>query len=81
MLDVIGAGATVTSAQDWHTIWNASPEAAYTTKEINTIQKKGQNGPAVTAELHSEFATSWVFQAKELLAREVRAYYRDPPPI
>lgn len=78
MLDVIGAGATATTAFDWYSIWKASPESAATQREIEAVQTEGKNRPAVEAELHSEFATSWGYQVKELLLRNLQSYWRDP---
>jgi ATP-binding cassette subfamily G (WHITE) protein 2 (SNQ2) len=78
MLDVIGAGATATSAQDWDAIWRGSSEAARTQDEIDAYYAEGRNRPAVTADLHSEFATPWLYQVKELFIREASSYWRDP---
>lgn len=78
MLDVIGAGATATTSFDWHNIWKSSPESDKLQKDLNDIHSEGRNRPAVEAELHSEFATSWFYQVKELLVRNAEAYWRDP---
>lgn len=78
MLDVIGAGATATSAQDWDAIWRRSSEATRTQEEIDHFYAEGRNRSAVTTDLHSEFATSWFYQVKELFIREAQSYWRDP---
>ncbi|CAA7262034.1 unnamed protein product [Cyclocybe aegerita] len=78
MLDVIGAGATATSEQDWYAIWKSSPEAKAGLEEIEAIHAEGRNRPAVEATFHSEFATSWVYQAWELFKRDAEAHWRDP---
>ena len=78
MLDVIGAGATAKSAQDWYSVWKQSPEAAAVSQEIDTIVSEGRQRGAVQTELKTEFATSWPVQVKELLARNVRSFWRDP---
>lgn len=78
MLDVIGAGATATSAQNWYDIWQAAPESKGLQQELDVIHNEGINRPAVTAELHSEFATSWPYQMWELLKRDAQAHWRDP---
>ncbi|KAJ3516223.1 hypothetical protein NLJ89_g1261 [Agrocybe chaxingu] len=78
MLDVIGAGATATSEQDWFAIWKSSPEAKAAQEEIATIHAEGRNRPAVEATFHSEFATSWAYQAWELFKRDAEAHWRDP---
>ena len=78
MLDVIGAGASGTSQQNWDEIWKASPEAKYVEQEIDAIHKEGRNRTAVTATLRSEFATSRTYQVWELLKRDAESYWRDP---
>ena len=78
MLDVIGAGATATTAQDWYGIWQTSPEASVTQDQIDAIHTEGRSRPAVETALHSEFATPWFVQVKELFVREAQAYWRDP---
>ncbi|KAJ3502427.1 hypothetical protein NLJ89_g8894 [Agrocybe chaxingu] len=57
MLDVIGAGATATSAQDWYALWKTSPEVKALQEELYSIHVEGRNRPAVEAAFHSEFAT------------------------
>ncbi|KAF5329467.1 hypothetical protein D9619_009293 [Psilocybe cf. subviscida] len=78
MLDVIGAGATATSDIDWHRIWNASSEAKTLQAELDDIHTEGRSRPAVTTEIHSEFATGWTFQLWELLKRASNDHYRNP---
>ncbi|GLB42209.1 putative ABC transporter superfamily, ABCG family. PDR (TC 3.A.1.205) subfamily protein [Lyophyllum shimeji] len=78
MLDVIGAGATATSAQNWHEIWCNSDESKRLQIEVEDIHTKGRNRPPVEATLHSEFATSWFTQTALLCKRNVEAYWRDP---
>lgn len=78
MLDVIGAGATAASKQDWHEIWCGSKEAIRLQQEIDTIHSEGRNRPSVEATLHSQFATSWFYQMALLLKRDAEAHWRDP---
>ncbi|KAG6805126.1 hypothetical protein H0H93_005568, partial [Arthromyces matolae] len=78
MLDVIGAGATATSAQDWHEIWLKSDESKRLQTEVETIHSEGRERPAVEATLHHEFATSWFYQVALLLRRNAQAYWRNP---
>jgi len=78
MLDVIGAGATATSAQNWYDIWQASPESKHVQQEIDAIHTEGRSRPPVQAEFHAEFASGWLFQTKELLMREAQANWRNP---
>ncbi|PPR00573.1 hypothetical protein CVT24_005458 [Panaeolus cyanescens] len=78
MLDVIGAGATASSEQDWHDVWLKSHEVVQVKQEIETIHTEGRNKPALTAEFRSEFATSWFYQMTELFKRDIQAHWRDP---
>lgn len=78
MLEVIGAGATATSSQDWYSVWKRSPEAIAVSQEIDTIISEGRKRGAVETELKTEFATPWLVQVKELLVRNVRSYWRNP---
>ncbi|KAG6909484.1 hypothetical protein DXG01_017206 [Tephrocybe rancida] len=78
MLDVIGAGATATSEQNWHYIWLQSEEAKRLQVEVDAIHAEGRNRPPVSATFHHEFATSWFQQVALLLKRNAEAYWRDP---
>ncbi|KAG5716666.1 Brefeldin A resistance protein [Termitomyces sp. T112] len=78
MLDVIGAGATASTNVNWHEIWKNSPEAVTTQEELERIHTEGRNRPPVAAAFHSEFATPWLHQTKELLIRNSRGFWRDP---
>lgn len=77
MLDVIGAGATASSSKDWHEIWINSPEAKALQRELDDIHEHGRNRPVATG-IRTEFATSWVYQFKELALRDAEAHWRDP---
>ncbi|KAF8888618.1 pleiotropic drug resistance ABC transporter [Infundibulicybe gibba] len=78
MLDVIGAGATATSAQDWHSIWRESNEAREVQNSIDDIHAQGRQRPPVATTIHSEFATSWFHQVKLLSRRQASFHWRDP---
>ncbi|KAG6865226.1 hypothetical protein C0991_004284 [Blastosporella zonata] len=78
MLDVIGAGATATSSQDWYDIWLKSDEAKRLQVEVDGIHTAGRNRPPVAATLQHEFATSWFYQTSLLLKRNAEAYWRNP---
>lgn len=78
MLDVIGAGATATSSQDWYQLWRASEESKQLQQEVDRIHSEGRNRPAVKTTFHTEFATSWMIQMKELLKRNFESYWREP---
>ncbi|KAJ6552975.1 pleiotropic drug resistance ABC transporter [Mycena capillaripes] len=78
MLDVIGAGATATSAQNWHDIWLKSPEAQRLQEEIDDIHAEGRSHPPVEAAFHSDFATSWLYQTTQLILRDAQYHWRRP---
>lgn len=78
MLDVIGAGATATSEQDWYGIWQQSEESIVVQKEVDAIHDDGLKRPPVETELHSEFAASWMSQLSELVKRGALRHWRDP---
>ncbi|KAK7025542.1 ATP-binding cassette transporter snq2 [Paramarasmius palmivorus] len=78
MLDVIGAGATATSEQDWHEIWKNSSEKTQLDIEVDRIHSEGRTRPPVQASFEHEFATPWYFQTWELLKRNCQSHYRDP---
>ncbi|KAJ3515824.1 hypothetical protein NLJ89_g1517 [Agrocybe chaxingu] len=77
MLDVIGAGATATSSQDWYQTWRNSPEFEATHHDIEEIHKIGRNRPAVETTLRTEFPTSWKTQVVELIKRGASDHYRN----
>jgi ATP-binding cassette subfamily G (WHITE) protein 2 (SNQ2) len=78
MLDVIGAGATATSEQNWHEVWLASKRATEVQQELDAIHSKGRDRPAVEATFHSAFATPWLYQVLRLCRRDAEAHWRDP---
>ncbi|KAJ7261710.1 ABC-2 type transporter-domain-containing protein [Mycena haematopus] len=78
MLDVIGAGATASSAQDWEAIWRNSPESAKARAELERIHAEGRGRGAVKATFTSDYAASWMQQATRLLRRDFRFRWRDP---
>ncbi|KAI0265431.1 ABC-2 type transporter-domain-containing protein [Gloeopeniophorella convolvens] len=78
ILDVIGAGATATTDIDWYNAWKQSPEAGGVDKELEILLEDGRNRHAVDTEQHTEFSTSWLFQVKTLLQRDITRHWRDP---
>jgi len=76
MLDVIGAGATASTTQNWYDVWQRSKEARDVQAKIEEIHAEGRSRPPVESTLHSEFATSWFYQFKELWKRDVTFRYR-----
>lgn len=77
-MDVIGAGASASTDKDWHNIWESSPEAQDVQRQIEEIHAEGRSKGAVEAALQTKFASSWLFQTKELLQRDLRSHWRDP---
>jgi len=78
MLDVIGAGATATTTVNWHDVWEKSPEATSTAREIQRVHQEGRNRPAVETKLRTEYSTSWVHQTFVVTQRSAAATWRDP---
>jgi len=80
VLDTIGAGATAsaTTRTDWYDVWLRSPEASALQERIAQIHANGHTQPAITAECHTQFATSWFYQATVLTKRNFVAYWRNP---
>ncbi|KAJ7649950.1 pleiotropic drug resistance ABC transporter [Roridomyces roridus] len=78
MLDVIGAGATATSEQDWEAIWRNCPESIKAREELEKIHTEGRARGAVQATFKNKYATPWIQQATLLLRRDARFRWRDP---
>ncbi|KAJ7285271.1 pleiotropic drug resistance ABC transporter [Mycena rebaudengoi] len=78
MLDVIGAGATAASTQDWEAVWRKSPESDKVRAELERINSEGRSRGPVQATFTSEFATPWRQQMKSLLSRDIRFRWRNP---
>jgi ATP-binding cassette subfamily G (WHITE) protein 2 (SNQ2) len=78
MLDVIGAGATAKAEQNWSDVWARSPEAELSRAEISDIVEQARSRGAVSTTIHSEFATPWLYQLKELAVRDMVSHWRDP---
>lgn len=78
ILDVIGAGASATADQDWHAIWENSPEAQDVQRQIEDIHAEGRRKAAVEATVKAKFASSWMSQTTALLHRDLRNHWRDP---
>ncbi|KAK0494589.1 pleiotropic drug resistance ABC transporter [Armillaria luteobubalina] len=75
MLDVIGAGATAKSTQDWHMVWRESREFEEMQRQIADIHTTGRIHPPVQA---AYTPTSWLYQMHVLLHRNTIAFWRDP---
>ncbi|KZT01955.1 pleiotropic drug resistance ABC transporter [Laetiporus sulphureus 93-53] len=78
ILDVVGAGATVTSSIDWNFIWKKSKEADELQHELEVLRVAGNNRAPNKAVPEAQFATSWWYQLKTLFQRDARSLWRDP---
>ena len=78
MLDVIGAGATSTTEENWHELWCTSSEARQLSHELESIHCEGRDRRLAEAPLHEEFSTSWLYQTRQLIKRDAEAHWRDP---
>lgn len=78
MLEVIGAGATASSEEDWHAIWENSKESKVVQDEVDKIHADGKNRPPVETTVHSEYATKWGYQVGQLIQRGNLDLWRDP---
>ncbi|KAJ6512946.1 pleiotropic drug resistance ABC transporter [Mycena sanguinolenta] len=78
MLDVIGAGSTASSGQDWVAVWRGSPESARTREELDKIHAHGQSRGALRATSTATFAAPWAQQTTSLLRRDFLARWRNP---
>jgi ATP-binding cassette subfamily G (WHITE) protein 2 (SNQ2) len=78
ILDVIGAGATASTSDDWHSLWKNSPNAKEADEELDTLLQDGRKRHAVDTAQHSEFSTSWLYQVMTLWEREAIRHWRDP---
>lgn len=79
MLDIIGAGSTAVATEDWHAIWQRSPECAKLNEEIHTIHSKTYDDLSKRdAQQVTEYATGWFNQVAQLVKRDFSAHNRDP---
>jgi ATP-binding cassette, subfamily G (WHITE), member 2, SNQ2 len=78
MLEVIGAGATASSAIDWYEAWRKSSEITAFEAELEQVHENGRKHPPIAAVQKSEFATSWFHQFYTLSKRGFTAYWRNP---
>ncbi|KAI9889725.1 MAG: hypothetical protein M1814_005024 [Vezdaea aestivalis] len=79
MLEVVGAGASGKSAQDWPTVWNNSREAAEAQTELERIHKEMAGQPDSAGEGgHTEFAMPFWTQLQWVTVRVFQQYWRNP---
>lgn len=79
MLEIVGAGASGKSTQDWHEVWKRSDECRGIQTELDRIHREKINEPATGGgENHQEFAMPFSIQLSEVTLRVFSQYYRTP---
>ncbi|CAN3362511.1 protein Snq2p [Diutina catenulata] len=82
MLEVIGAGATATTDQDWFEVWENSRERAVAAQDLETIVEEYQNQPPLPADKFKELKQTYaVNPAKQfiiVMRRTALSFWRDP---
>ncbi|KAK9760197.1 ATP-binding cassette transporter snq2 [Basidiobolus ranarum] len=76
ILEVIGAGTSGKSLQDWTEVWRNSPEAVEVKKELKNLNANATN--EVKNPNACEFATSSAYQLWEVYKRINLIWWRDP---
>ncbi|AET39067.1 uncharacterized protein Ecym_3604 [Eremothecium cymbalariae DBVPG len=78
ILEVIGAGATATTSEDWAKIWRNSPEFAKANAEIDKIldELKKTKTPH-NLENNDKYATSYFYQFWYVQQRTCKMFFRD----
>ncbi|WEW57603.1 GTPase-activating protein [Emydomyces testavorans] len=80
ILDIVGAGPTGKSEQDWPSIWNNSEEARRVQEDIDRIcARKEKDGPSQElTETRHEFAMPFTSQVYHVTVRVFQQYWRTP---
>jgi ABC-type multidrug transport system ATPase subunit len=79
MLDIVGAGPSGKSSQDWPAIWNDSQEAADVQAELDRIQAEKSKEPESEQNSSSgEFAMPLMVQIYHVTLRIFQQYWRTP---
>ena len=84
MLEIIGAGASGTSSQDWPSIWRNSSEAEGVQTEIAHIHEERRNASSghsdhvTNEENQSEFSMPFGSQLWHVTFRVFQQYWREP---
>lgn len=81
MLEIVGAGASGKSTQDWHEVWNSSQEAKDVQTELDRIHRDKANEQVTGAdseESHREFAMPFATQLWYVTVRVFEQYWRTP---
>ncbi|KAL4969198.1 ABC-2 type transporter-domain-containing protein [Aspergillus stella-maris] len=79
ILEVIGAGASGKSNQDWPIVWKESAEAKTVQEEIDRIHKDRSSAPSDEDDnSHQEFAMPFTNQLYQVTSRVFQQYWREP---
>ncbi|KAL4809544.1 ABC-2 type transporter-domain-containing protein [Aspergillus unguis] len=79
ILEIIGAGASGKSNQDWPSVWNESSQAKEVQKEIERIHKDRSSAPSEEdSNSHQEFAMPFPNQLWRVTRRVFQQYWREP---
>ncbi len=81
MLEIVGAGASGKSTQDWHEVWKESEESKEVQKELDRIHLEKRDEVVAgsdSAEGHREFAMPFPIQLFHVTIRVFQQYWRTP---
>ncbi|KAK2758216.1 hypothetical protein FQN54_004060 [Arachnomyces sp. PD_36] len=79
ILEIIGAGASGKSSQDWPAVWNGSAETREVQKEIDRIHNSRPSSPTEqNSTTHREYAMPFASQQWYVLHRLFQQYWREP---
>ena len=80
MLEIVGAGASGKSNQDWHEVWKNSSESVAVQTELDRIHREKANevNPEDRSENHREFAMPFGSQLLYVTIRVFQQYWRTP---
>ncbi|CCD25960.2 pleiotropic drug resistance family ABC transporter NDAI_0G01840 [Naumovozyma dairenensis CBS 421] len=79
ILEIIGAGATASIKEDWHSIWKNSSEYKEVTNEVTSLIEELREKPdeAHIGKSPSKFATSYKYQFVYVLRRTAITFWRN----
>lgn len=85
ILEVIGAGATAKTDQDWFEVWNKSDERMRSDRDIDDVIKESSQrqthaniSEAEIKQLSQPYATSMFYQFRYVLVRNALVFWRSP---
>ncbi|KAL2818975.1 ABC-2 type transporter-domain-containing protein [Aspergillus cavernicola] len=79
ILEIIGAGASGKSNQDWPVLWKESSEAREVQKEIERIHQDRSSSPSEEDNnTHQEYAMPFTNQLWHVTSRVFQQYWREP---